>query len=108
MGDAPQVDTAEQIYISSLALLKMLKHGGWRGAACRWLQCGGCAAWHCSWLHSAVSAGVCRCGDACGFVLHCCSSRRTPHCSHPANSIKGSSFCWHACSPQAAPASLWR
>merc|ERR1711970_1686886 len=25
--DAPQVDTSEQIYISSLALLKMLKHG---------------------------------------------------------------------------------
>jgi len=25
--DAPQVDTAEQVYISSLALLKMLKHG---------------------------------------------------------------------------------
>jgi len=25
--DAPQVDTAEQIYVSSLALLKMLKHG---------------------------------------------------------------------------------
>ena len=32
-GDVPQVDTAEQIYISSLALLKMLKHGeqrAWR------------------------------------------------------------------------------
>ena len=26
-ADTPQVDTAEQIYISSLALLKMLKHG---------------------------------------------------------------------------------
>ncbi|KAK9833472.1 hypothetical protein WJX81_008060 [Elliptochloris bilobata] len=26
-GDSPQVDTSEQIYISSLALLKMLKHG---------------------------------------------------------------------------------
>lgn len=26
-SDAPQVDTSEQIYISSLALLKMLKHG---------------------------------------------------------------------------------
>jgi 26S proteasome regulatory subunit N11 len=26
-GDAPQVDTSEQVYISSLALLKMLKHG---------------------------------------------------------------------------------
>ena len=26
-GDAAQVDTAEQVYISSLALLKMLKHG---------------------------------------------------------------------------------
>jgi 26S proteasome regulatory subunit N11 len=26
-ADAVQVDTAEQIYISSLALLKMLKHG---------------------------------------------------------------------------------
>ena len=25
--DAPLVDTSEQIYISSLALLKMLKHG---------------------------------------------------------------------------------
>lgn len=25
--DTPQVDTSEQIYISSLALLKMLKHG---------------------------------------------------------------------------------
>ena len=27
-GDTAQVDTAEQVYISSLALLKMLKHGG--------------------------------------------------------------------------------
>lgn len=27
MGDSPMVDTAEQVYISSLALLKMLKHG---------------------------------------------------------------------------------
>lgn len=27
MQDTPQVDTSEQIYISSLALLKMLKHG---------------------------------------------------------------------------------
>ncbi|CAK9297186.1 unnamed protein product [Gordionus sp. m RMFG-2023] len=27
LGDAPMVDTAEQVYISSLALLKMLKHG---------------------------------------------------------------------------------
>lgn len=26
-GDSPQVDTSEQVYISSLALLKMLKHG---------------------------------------------------------------------------------
>ncbi len=26
-GDAPMVDTAEQVYISSLSLLKMLKHG---------------------------------------------------------------------------------
>ncbi|VDP34796.1 unnamed protein product [Soboliphyme baturini] len=26
-GDNPTVDTAEQVYISSLALLKMLKHG---------------------------------------------------------------------------------
>jgi 26S proteasome regulatory subunit N11 len=26
-NDAPVVDTAEQVYISSLALLKMLKHG---------------------------------------------------------------------------------
>lgn len=26
-SDAPQQDTSEQIYISSLALLKMLKHG---------------------------------------------------------------------------------
>lgn len=26
-GDAPQVDTSEQVYISSIALLKMLKHG---------------------------------------------------------------------------------
>lgn len=25
--DTPQVDTSEQIYISSLALIKMLKHG---------------------------------------------------------------------------------
>ena len=27
MGDTPLVDTAEMVYISSLALLKMLKHG---------------------------------------------------------------------------------
>jgi len=26
-GDSPQVDTAENVQISSLALLKMLKHG---------------------------------------------------------------------------------
>ena len=26
-GDTPMVDTAEQVYISSLTLLKMLKHG---------------------------------------------------------------------------------
>lgn len=26
-SDTPMVDTAEQVYISSLALLKMLKHG---------------------------------------------------------------------------------
>lgn len=26
-ADSPQVDTSEQLYISSLALLKMLKHG---------------------------------------------------------------------------------
>jgi 26S proteasome regulatory subunit N11 len=25
--DGPKVDTSEQVYISSLALLKMLKHG---------------------------------------------------------------------------------
>jgi hypothetical protein len=31
--DAPQVDTAEQIYISSLALIKMLKHGAFDAAA---------------------------------------------------------------------------
>lgn len=31
-SDAPQVDTSEQIYISSLALLKMLKHG--RSSSC--------------------------------------------------------------------------
>lgn len=29
-ADTPQVDTAEQIYISSLALIKMLKHGAHR------------------------------------------------------------------------------
>lgn len=34
-GDTPQVDTAEQIYISSLALLKMLKHGEGLACACR-------------------------------------------------------------------------
>ena len=26
-ADTPKVDTAEQIYVSSLALIKMLKHG---------------------------------------------------------------------------------
>jgi 26S proteasome regulatory subunit N11 len=31
-GDTAQVDTAEQVYISSLALLKMLKHGAQRAA----------------------------------------------------------------------------
>lgn len=35
-ADTPQVDTAEQIYISSLALLKMLKHGQWSSGLCRW------------------------------------------------------------------------
>jgi hypothetical protein len=33
-ADTPQVDTAEQIYISSLALIKMLKHG----APVSWLR----------------------------------------------------------------------
>lgn len=28
--DGPLVDTAEKVHISSLALLKMLKHGAWR------------------------------------------------------------------------------
>jgi hypothetical protein len=40
-ADTPQVDTAEQIYISSLALLKMLKHGGrlrWAGSAAQRLH----------------------------------------------------------------------
>ena len=32
-GDTPQVDTAENVQISSLALLKMLKHGTWRDRA---------------------------------------------------------------------------
>ena len=32
-GDSPQVDTAENVQISSLALLKMLKHGTWRDRA---------------------------------------------------------------------------
>ena len=32
-GDTPQVDTAENVQISSLALLKMLKHGTWRDGA---------------------------------------------------------------------------
>jgi 26S proteasome regulatory subunit N11 len=31
-GDTPQQDTSEQVYISSLALLKMLKHGARRVA----------------------------------------------------------------------------
>jgi 26S proteasome regulatory subunit N11 len=48
-ADTPQVDTSEQVYISSLALLKMLKHGALaappsgagappprRAAACAW------------------------------------------------------------------------
>ena len=38
-GDTPQVDTSEQVYISSLALLKMLKHG-----ACTALRGAGGAA----------------------------------------------------------------
>lgn len=35
-GDTPQVDTAEQVYISSLALIKMLKHGErlWHTTSC--------------------------------------------------------------------------
>ena len=32
-GDTPQVDTAENVQISSLALLKMLKHGAFRAAS---------------------------------------------------------------------------
>jgi hypothetical protein len=34
-GDTPQVDTSEQVYISSLALLKMLKHGARLAGATR-------------------------------------------------------------------------
>jgi hypothetical protein len=35
MSDTPMVDTSEQVYISSLALLKMLKHGApWPLAMC--------------------------------------------------------------------------
>lgn len=30
-ADTPQVDTAEQVHVSSLALLKMLKHGERKG-----------------------------------------------------------------------------
>lgn len=33
--DTPQVDTAEQIYVSSLALIKMLKHGAPSSALCQ-------------------------------------------------------------------------
>lgn len=29
-SDTPLLDSSEQVYISSLALLKMLKHGQWR------------------------------------------------------------------------------
>lgn len=36
--DAPAVDTAEQVYISSLALLKMLKHGR-AGVPKLWVLC---------------------------------------------------------------------
>jgi hypothetical protein len=53
-GDTPQVDTAEQIYISSLALLKMLKHGA---RQCR-LVC-----W--CWLRVAVCCFVAAAWCAC-------------------------------------------
>lgn len=33
-ADAPMVDTSEQVYISSLALLKMLKHGEFSERCC--------------------------------------------------------------------------
>ena len=39
-ADAPVVDTAEQVYISSLALLKMLKHGRAGKAASGFLRVG--------------------------------------------------------------------
>lgn len=56
-ADSPQVDTSEQLYISSLALLKMLKHGkGIQGKLCIvmcgvelyiWLGLGGCVCSGC-------------------------------------------------------------
>ena len=50
-SDTPQVDTAEQIYISSLALLKMLKHG-----ACASLAPSSGAP-HCK-LNDAIQLGM--------------------------------------------------
>ena len=37
-SDTPQVDSSEQLYISSLALLKMLKHGIRVQTCCRFCQ----------------------------------------------------------------------
>jgi 26S proteasome regulatory subunit N11 len=62
-GDTPQVDTAEQIYISSLALLKMLKHGAAIGAR----------AWQQRWAHGKVA--VLWCTKLPLLYAKCCSSR---------------------------------
>jgi hypothetical protein len=62
-GDTPQVDTAEQIYISSLALLKMLKHGEQQ------------LRLHKAWVRAVfISNGLCFCSS---IVL------ANPLCSKP-------------------------
>lgn len=55
-GDTPQVDTAEQVYISSLALLKMLKHGE-RLQPAQVVLSRNTAALHCIKLSAGLSAG---------------------------------------------------
>ena len=52
-GDSPQVDTSEQIYISSLALLKMLKHGVLTFPSVCWSGAVLCCS---SGLHHSMSA----------------------------------------------------
>ena len=75
-GDAPQVDSSEQVYISSLALLKMLKHGERR---------------FFSRAYCARSAGVRRCSPSARVSFFCLQGgpRLYPACASASGVFTG-------------------